>query len=183
MKYTEFWSLYEHWIDYMILDINWYEDIWDALKMDKYTWLNLNCLPKDLKEKILKSKPVDNIIVNWANYWIVLAEIFKELWIKSYNIVTDNNDRNIESLKRHWVIYIWSINDFLDLNIQSINWHFNCFRYGFINRNSFTWNLNLPYVLFYENEDSEKSINKLIESVKLNNQKTLNTYPNKLWNK
>lgn len=160
------WYVYERGVDYMNLDMQWFADIADVLQFDWKTDLNLLCLPKDLQNKIQETKPQNWISVNGERFAISLAKVFEELGIKSHEIIVDYKKRSIKSLKRQWVIYIWSINDYGDFNIQSIDGHFNSQISWTLSRNSFKWRYNLTYVLFYNKEKPVKISKRLLQFFK-----------------
>lgn len=137
--------------DYVLLDFNWTEDIAQWLSANNSTWLHLNSLPKELKEQIKSSIPAA-MILEWKFFdiRISLLDIMKYLWINEYKIITDNQKRNLDKLKDDWVIYVWTINDFRDLNIRDIN---SSFGSNEISRSTFLGRYDLPYVLFYNKKE------------------------------
>jgi len=125
-------QIFELWS--ICFDFKWYEDIAEALKFNQYTALNKWCLTQELIIKMNRLKEFT----------------LEDLWFIHYELIEDNLERSIEKLKRSWVIHIMSVNDFWDINIRPINWHFNQLRSWHISRSSFLWRYELPYVLLYD---------------------------------
>lgn len=101
MKNTWFWFQYKEWIDYIPLDFTWYEDIARKLQFTWKTSLNLLTLPEEVHNTIQWEKPKNQVLpLNDSKIRIILDLVLQELWVKSYIIVEDNNERAIKKLKK-----------------------------------------------------------------------------------
>lgn len=128
---------------------------------DQSRWFNINSLPENMRKLFTE--------VNWwamrtleLPVWVAeelkeknqdlnLTQVLTQLGVTWHEAVTDYLPLKISELKKKWVLYIASVNDFWDINIQSIDEHFNPGD-GTISRIWLRGQKDHPYFLLYWNK-------------------------------
>ncbi len=106
-------------IPHFPVDLTGLEDIKEALHLSDEVGVNLNCMPEELNpDRFLNG---DELFAPGTEVRLYLKRVLEHVGVTRYEIITDNKKRFREDLKKQGVVYVGSVNDFGDLNLESID--------------------------------------------------------------
>jgi hypothetical protein len=121
--------------------------------------LNLNALPPEVASRFAETHghamrtlelPLDLMEeLKTKNWPLDIEKVLSELGIVYGIILRWDESYNIDTLKKEGVAFIGSINDFGDINIESIDGHINSFKPWMLSKRSFNGRYSFPVFLFY----------------------------------